>query len=72
MMPAPTMPLPSRMVQACREGLAVELNCSSVGVWHNFGDDRPLETQRAIIRRALDLGITHLDLVNNYGGEAPR
>ena len=39
----------------------------SLGLWHNFGDDRPLETQRAIIRRAFDLGITHFDLANNYG-----
>jgi L-glyceraldehyde 3-phosphate reductase len=43
----------------------------SLGLWHNFGDDRPLETQRAIIRRAFDLGITHFDLANNYGGVAP-
>ncbi|MGH9097059.1 MAG: L-glyceraldehyde 3-phosphate reductase [Acidimicrobiales bacterium] len=39
----------------------------SLGLWHNFGDDRPLETQRAILRRAFDLGITHFDLANNYG-----
>jgi L-glyceraldehyde 3-phosphate reductase len=39
----------------------------SLGLWHNFGADRPLETQRAILRRAFDLGITHLDLANNYG-----
>jgi L-glyceraldehyde 3-phosphate reductase len=39
----------------------------SLGLWQNFGDDRPLETQRAIIRRAFDLGITHFDLANNYG-----
>jgi L-glyceraldehyde 3-phosphate reductase len=39
----------------------------SLGLWQNFGDDRPLETQRAIIRRAFDLGITHIDLANNYG-----
>jgi L-glyceraldehyde 3-phosphate reductase len=39
----------------------------SLGLWHNFGDDRPFETQRAIVRRAFDLGITHLDLANNYG-----
>jgi L-glyceraldehyde 3-phosphate reductase len=36
-------------------------------LWHNFGDDRPLDTQRAILRRAFDLGITHFDLANNYG-----
>jgi L-glyceraldehyde 3-phosphate reductase len=39
----------------------------SLGLWHNFGHDRPLDTQRAIIRRAFDLGITHFDLANNYG-----
>src|SRR5260370_33506081 len=39
----------------------------SVGLWQNFGDDRPLETQRAVIRRAFDLGVTHFDLANNYG-----
>src|ERR1022692_533038 len=40
----------------------------SLGLWQNFGDDRPLDVQRAILRRAFDLGITHLDLANNYGG----
>jgi L-glyceraldehyde 3-phosphate reductase len=39
----------------------------SLGLWQNFGDDRPLETQRAVLRRAFDLGITHFDLANNYG-----
>ncbi len=39
----------------------------SVGLWQNFGDDRPLATSRAILRRAFDLGITHFDLANNYG-----
>src|SRR5690242_7807134 len=39
----------------------------SLGLWQNFGDDRPLETQRAILRRAFDLGVTHFDLANNYG-----
>jgi L-glyceraldehyde 3-phosphate reductase len=39
----------------------------SLGLWHNFGDDRPIATQRAILRRAFDLGITHFDLANNYG-----
>lgn len=42
----------------------------SLGVWNNFGYDRPLETQRAIIRRAFDLGITHIDIANNYGPPA--
>src|SRR5213082_1034520 len=39
----------------------------SLGLWNNFGYDRPLETQRAILRRAFDLGVTHFDLANNYG-----
>ena len=39
----------------------------SLGLWQNFGGDRPFETQRAIVRRAFDLGITHFDLANNYG-----
>ncbi len=48
-----------------RSGL--HLPTISLGLWHNFGDDRPLDTQRAIVRRAFDLGITHFDLANNYG-----
>jgi len=39
----------------------------SLGLWQNFGHDRPLDTQRAILRRAFDLGVTHFDLANNYG-----
>jgi L-glyceraldehyde 3-phosphate reductase len=39
----------------------------SLGFWHNFGDDQPLEIQRAVARRAFDLGVTHFDLANNYG-----
>ena len=39
----------------------------SLGLWHNFGEDRPLDIQRSILRRAFDLGITHFDLANNYG-----
>jgi L-glyceraldehyde 3-phosphate reductase len=39
----------------------------SLGLWQNFGDDRPIDSQRAIIRRAFDLGVTHFDLANNYG-----
>ncbi len=45
----------------------VELPTVSLGFWQNFGDDRPLETQRATMRRAFDLGVTHFDLANNYG-----
>jgi L-glyceraldehyde 3-phosphate reductase len=48
-----------------RSGLL--LPAVSLGLWQNFGDDRPLATQRAIVRRAFDLGITHFDLANNYG-----
>ena len=39
----------------------------SLGLWHNFGEETPLSNQRAILRRAFDLGITHIDLANNYG-----
>src|SRR5947207_12344837 len=48
-----------------RSGL--ELPAVSLGLWHNFGSDGPLQTSRAIVRRAFDLGITHFDLANNYG-----
>jgi L-glyceraldehyde 3-phosphate reductase len=48
-----------------RSGL--KLPVLSLGFWHNFGDGAPFRTQRAIVRRAFDLGITHFDLANNYG-----
>jgi len=48
-----------------RSGLL--LPAITLGLWHNFGGDRPLETSRAILRRAFDLGVTHFDLANNYG-----
>ena len=48
-----------------RSGLL--LPALSLGLWQNFGDNRPLENSRAILRRAFDLGITHFDLANNYG-----
>jgi len=48
-----------------RSGL--QLPALSLGLWQNFGGDRPLETSRAIVHRAFDLGITHFDLANNYG-----
>ncbi|EWT06766.1 aldo/keto reductase [Intrasporangium chromatireducens Q5-1] len=48
-----------------RSGL--DLPAISLGLWHNFGDDVPLDRQRAILRRAFDLGVTHFDLANNYG-----
>lgn len=50
-----------------RSGL--DLPALSLGLWHNFGDDVPLERQRRILFRAFDLGITHFDLANNYGPE---
>jgi len=48
-----------------RSGL--KLPAVSLGLWHNFGDDKPPADQRAILRRAFDLGVTHFDLANNYG-----
>ena len=51
--------------RAGRSGL--HLPAISLGLWQNFGEDRPLQTQRDILRRAFDLGITHFDLANNYG-----
>jgi L-glyceraldehyde 3-phosphate reductase len=48
-----------------RSGL--QLPVVSLGLWQNFGHERPVESSRAIVRRAFDLGITHIDLANNYG-----
>src|SRR3954465_13767072 len=48
-----------------RSGL--KLPAISLGLWHNFGDTRPADRQRDIVRRAFDLGVTHFDLANNYG-----
>ncbi|WP_114558990.1 L-glyceraldehyde 3-phosphate reductase [Desertihabitans aurantiacus] len=48
-----------------RSGL--HLPAVSLGLWHNFGDDKPLQTMRDMLRRAFDLGVTHFDLANNYG-----
>jgi len=48
-----------------RSGL--KLPAVSLGLWQNFGDESPLDVQRAILRRAFDLGVTHFDLANNYG-----
>ncbi len=56
----------SMMYRRCgRSGLL--LPTVSLGLWQNFGDDRSLTTQRSVLRRAFDLGITHFDLANNYG-----
>jgi L-glyceraldehyde 3-phosphate reductase len=54
-----------RYARSGRSGL--KLPEISLGLWNNFGDDRPVATQRAILRRAFDLGVTHFDLANNYG-----
>jgi L-glyceraldehyde 3-phosphate reductase len=62
---ATTEAAPEKYVRVGRSGL--KLPRISLGLWNNFGHDRPLETQRAILRRAFDLGITHFDLANNYG-----
>ncbi|MCX4643461.1 MULTISPECIES: L-glyceraldehyde 3-phosphate reductase [unclassified Streptomyces] len=51
-----------------RSGL--KLPAISLGLWHNFGDDRTLDSQREILRRAFDIGVTHFDLANNYGPPA--
>ncbi|WP_109594322.1 L-glyceraldehyde 3-phosphate reductase [Actinoplanes xinjiangensis] len=51
--------------RAGRSGL--KLPAISLGLWHNFGDGRPADRQRDIVRRAFDLGVTHFDLANNYG-----
>ena len=51
-----------------RSGL--QLPAVSLGLWQNFGDESPLDVQRAILRRAFDLGVTHFDLANNYGPPA--
>jgi L-glyceraldehyde 3-phosphate reductase len=51
-----------------RSGLM--LPAISLGLWHNFGDDRAIDAQRATLRRAFDLGVTHFDLANNYGPPA--
>ncbi len=70
MKPAPHVPAPDRYEsmtyrRSGRSGL--RLPVVSLGLWHNFGDDVSLDSQRATLRRAFDLGITHFDLANNYG-----
>jgi L-glyceraldehyde 3-phosphate reductase len=62
---APTRYDAMRYRRCGRSGL--RLPAVSLGLWHNFGHDRPLDTQRDILLRAFDLGITHVDLANNYG-----
>jgi L-glyceraldehyde 3-phosphate reductase len=63
--PAPHRYDADRYRRCGRSGL--KLPAISLGLWQNFGDDRPLQTSRSILRRAFDLGITHFDLANNYG-----
>lgn len=58
------------MPYRCVGNSGLRLPPISLGLWHNFGDDRSLETQRSIIRRAFDRGVTHFDLANNYGPPA--
>src|ERR687896_1771584 len=50
----------------CGRG-GLKLPAISLGLWNNFGDDKPLEVERAILRFAFDRGVTHFDLANNYG-----
>jgi L-glyceraldehyde 3-phosphate reductase len=55
-------------MQYARSGVSgLKLPRISLGLWNNFGSDRPIDVQRAILRRAFDLGVTHFDLANNYG-----
>ena len=63
--PAPDRYEQMRYRRCGRSGL--KLPEMSLGLWQNFGEERPLEHSRAIVRRAFDLGITHIDLANNYG-----
>jgi L-glyceraldehyde 3-phosphate reductase len=56
-----------RMLYRRSGGSGLKLPAISLGLWWNFGHDRPFDTSRAIVRRAFDLGITHFDLANNYG-----
>src|SRR5689334_25185579 len=55
------------MTYRCCGRSGLKLPLVSLGLWHNFGHDREIDGQKAIIRRAFDLGITHFDLANNYG-----
>src|SRR5882672_5031907 len=57
----------ARMAYRRSGASGLELPAVSLGLWQNFGHGRPLDTSRAIVRRAFDLGITHFDLANNYG-----
>ena len=63
--PRPHAITPCNTAAAGKSGL--KLPAISLGLWHNFGDDTPHQTKRAICCKAFDLGITHFDLANNYG-----
>src|SRR5581483_900461 len=63
--PAPDRYDEMRYRRSGRSGL--KLPAISLGLWHNFGDTKPRDVQRAVLRRAFDLGVTHFDLANNYG-----
>ena len=63
--PAPNRYEAMQYRRSGRSGL--KLPAVSLGLWHNFGDTKLLETQRAVLRRAFELGVTHFDLANNYG-----
>ena len=69
----PFTPSPDRYneipFRPCGES-GLQLPAIALGLWHNFGDDRPFQTQRDIVRRAFDLGVFHFDLANNYGPPA--
>ncbi|GAA4116349.1 L-glyceraldehyde 3-phosphate reductase [Nocardioides fonticola] len=70
MIPAPYRPADDRYAAATFRrcgGSGLLLPAVSLGLWQNFGDDRALADQRAILRRAFDRGVTHIDLANNYG-----
>jgi L-glyceraldehyde 3-phosphate reductase len=56
-----------RMPYRAVGGSGLKLPAISLGLWHNFGDDTPFDRQRATLRRAFELGVTHFDLANNYG-----
>ena len=66
----PYIPLPSRydkMIYNRSGKSGLKLPAISLGLWHNFGFDKSLDSMRAILRQAFDLGVTHFDLANNYG-----
>jgi L-glyceraldehyde 3-phosphate reductase len=67
---APTRYDPGQMIFRRCGASGLQLPAISLGLWHNFGDATPMETQRQMLRTAFDAGITHFDLANNYGPPA--